>query len=81
VNNTKEKHFLFKKDIVDYLDDVSRRMDNLRTAKRRQDDNFWNPPAMRMPIVEAEPREVKWATEEKQKVPERFKKYLDFSKL
>ncbi len=83
VTKTEDTVFLFDADISQYREEIRHRANSLSFVRRQlreaMDRNA--PPEERSPLAEAEKKEVEWAIAERQTLPDKFKKYLDLSKL
>jgi hypothetical protein len=80
---TREVDFLFGPEIKDYIEIVWRRAMRLSDVNKRLNEmlNTGAPAEARKPLADIEREEIEWATAETRTVADRFKSYLDMSKL
>ena len=81
VTETAEAEFLFGPEIRKYLDEIYRRVQNLKSAREQMRVSWEAPVEVRSKLAEAERNEVEWATAQTPALREQFKQYLDVSKL
>ncbi|SRR5260370_23369364 len=80
---TREADFLFGPEIKDYIEIVWRRAMRLSDAHKKLNEmlNTGAPAETRGPLANIENEETSWAVAERDRVADRFKSYLDTSKL
>jgi hypothetical protein len=83
LSKTRGTEFLFGAEINDYVEKVWRRASSLSATHKTLNQMLETsaPPEDRKKLAEAERIEVTWAREETLVVADKFKKYLDLSKL
>jgi hypothetical protein len=80
VTKTMDAEFLFGPEIKKYLDEIFKRVQSLMSARDLL-RTMTLPREERIRLAETEKSEVQWATAETTKMADRFKKYLNLSKL
>jgi hypothetical protein len=83
LSKTRETEFLFGPDIKDYVETVRFHATTLSSAHKALDEMLrTNAPAeKRAPMAKGESQETTWAYDETRRIPAKFGKYLDLSKL
>jgi hypothetical protein len=82
LSQTRGAGFIFGAEIQEYIESVWRHATNLSdTNKHLRAILDSAPPEVRKRLADIESEEVKWATAETRVVEQKFKKYLDLSKL
>jgi hypothetical protein len=83
LSKTRDAKFLFGDEIEDYLESVWRHASRLSDAHKALNQVLQTgaPAENRKPLAEVEREEVEWAWRESRLVADKFKKYLDRSKL
>ena len=81
LTKTADTEFLFGSEVKEYLEEIYRHVQTLISANSQMSANWEAPAEVRSRIAEAETTEVRWATGEVNRIADRFKKYLNLSKL
>jgi hypothetical protein len=81
LTKTADTEFLFGREVKEYLEEIYRHVQTLISANSQMSANWETPVEVRSRIAEAETTEVRWATGEVNRIADRFKKYLNLSKL
>jgi hypothetical protein len=81
LTKTADTEFLFGREVKEYLEEIYRHVQTLISANSQMSASWETPVEVRSRIAEAETTEVRWATGEVNRIADRFKKYLNLSKL
>jgi hypothetical protein len=82
LSQTRGAGFIFGTEIQEYIESVWRHATNLSdTNKHLRDILGTAPPEARKRLADIESEEVKWALAETRVIEQKFKKYLDLSRL
>lgn len=78
---TTEAEFLFGPEIMDYCEEIYRRVQKLLSVTSEMNVSWQMPAEQRARLAEAERSEIEWASGQTRLVAGKFKKYLNVSKL